>query len=105
MMQATSGPEQLGDPGRDPAGGLGIYRAVPGLTPDLPGDRLADSLGTGGRVVHPPPGAVAGEPVRDVERLLKVMAEREVDKRPVAGDELHRRGEPALDDGQVACGQ
>ena len=38
----------------------------------------------------------------DVPVLLEVVAQREVQERPARGRELHRRGQPALDDRQVA---
>ena len=41
----------------------------------------------------------------DVEVLLEVVAEREVDERPAVRGQLHRGGQPALDDGQVAGGE
>ncbi len=37
-----------------------------------------------------------------MECLLEVMAEREVEERPVAGDQFHGGGQAALDDGQIA---
>ena len=37
-----------------------------------------------------------------MEVLLEVVLEREVDERPAVGGQLHRRGQPALDDRQVA---
>ena len=52
-----------------------------------------------------PPGAVALEPVADVEVLLEVVAEREVEERPPVGGQLHRGRQPALDDREVAGGQ
>ena len=41
----------------------------------------------------------------DVEVLLEVVAQREVEERPPVGGQLHRRGQPALDDREVAGGQ
>ena len=40
-----------------------------------------------------------------MEVLLEVVAQREVEEGPVVGRELHRGGQPALDDGQVAHGE
>ena len=37
------------------------------------------------------------------ELLLEVISEREVQKRPARRRELHRRGQPTLDDRQVAA--
>ncbi len=48
---------------------------------------------------------MAVEPVAHVEVLLEVVAEREVQERPPAGGQLHRGGQAALDDGEVAGGQ
>ena len=56
-------------------------------------------------VVHASPGAVLLEPVADVEVLLEMVSEREVEEGASVGGELHRRGQPALDDGEVAGGE
>jgi hypothetical protein len=40
-----------------------------------------------------------------VEVLLEVVAEREVQERPPVRRQLHRRGQSALDDGEVAGGE
>ena len=46
--------------------------------------------------------AVAGQPVRNMDALLEVALERERDERPAGRHELHARGEPALDERDVA---
>ena len=56
-------------------------------------------------VVHAPARAVALEPVADVAVLLEVVAQREVQERPPARGELHRRRQAALDDREVARGE
>ena len=61
-----------------------------------------DLLGPVVLEVHEAPGAVALEPVPDVQVLLKVVAERKDEERPLVGGQLHRRRQPALDDRQVA---
>ena len=53
----------------------------------------------------PPAGAVTLEPVPHVEVLLEVVPEREEEERASVRGQLHRRREPALDDGEVAGGQ
>jgi hypothetical protein len=40
--------------------------------------------------------------VPDVPVLLEVVAQREVQERPPRRGQLHRRGQSALDDGEVA---
>ena len=62
----------------------------------------AIAVGRRRRVLHATARAVAREPVRDVQLLLEVALEREVEERPPRRDELHRRRQPALHDGDVA---
>src|SRR3954449_11944063 len=50
-------------------------------------------------------GAVALEAVADVEVLLEAVAKREVEERSPVGGQLHRGGESALNDGEVAGGE
>ena len=64
--------------------------------------RPASSSGAGRVVVDQPPGAVPVEPVPYVELLLEVVPQRDVEERPPVRGQLHRRGEPALHDGEVA---
>jgi hypothetical protein len=56
-------------------------------------------------VVHPSSGVVALEVVADVEVLLEVPAQGEVEERRVCCGELHTRGQPALDDRDIAGGE
>ena len=60
------------------------------------------SLRLGGVELHHPPGSVAREPVLDVEALLEVVPQREAEERPPARGQLHRGGQPALHDREVA---
>ena len=55
--------------------------------------------------VHAASGVVAREPVADVEVLLEVVAKREVEERAPVRRQLHRSGQTALDDGEVAGGK
>ena len=77
-----------------------------GQVADVPTDLLCDRDGDLVRTVvveaHAAAGAVAVETMPDVEVLLEVVAEWEVQERPAAGGQLHGRGQPTLDDGQVA---
>src|SRR5207248_6565233 len=77
-------------------------RAVIDLPADLLGDRCGNLLGAVAVKVHAAAGAVALEPVADVEVLLEVMLQREIEKRPAARGQLHRGGQPTLDDREVA---
>ncbi len=72
---------------------------------DLRGDRGGDVRWLRGLEVHAPAGPVALQPVPDVEVLLEVVPQREVQERPPGRRQLHRRGQPALDDREVARGQ
>ena len=67
--------------------------------------RLGDHAPGRGGELHPPPGAVAREPVRHVHLLLEVVAEREVEEGPPGRRQLHRRRQPALHHRDVARGQ
>ena len=58
--------------------------------------------GVGGVEIHPSAGAIAVEAVGDVHVLLEVVAQREVEERPLAGGQLHRGGQAALDHREVA---
>ncbi len=78
------------------------HRAVGDLATDLLRDRVRDHRRRGGLEVHAPAGAVALEPVADVDGLLEVVLEREVEERPAVGGELHRGRQAALHDGEVA---
>ena len=51
-----------------------------------------------------PAGAVALEAVVYVDVLLEVVAQRNVEERHAGRGELHRRGQPALDDGDIGRG-
>ena len=68
---------------------------------------IAAAIALGRRVVevHAAAGAVALEPVADVEVLLEVVAQREVEERPLLRGQLHRGRQAALHDRQVAGGQ
>src|SRR6201999_4230084 len=69
------------------------------------GDAGGDQVGVGRQVVHARAGAIAGEPVPDVEVLLEVVPEREVQERALGGGQLHSGGQPTLDDGHIAGAQ
>ena len=73
--------------------------------PELCCDRLGNALRRRGRVFHAAGPRRGGEPVRDVEPLLEVALEREAEEWPPRRDELHRRRQPALHDGDVAGGE
>src|SRR6185437_1202837 len=64
-----------------------------------------DQVGVGPQVVHACAGAIAGQPVPDVEVLLEVVPEREVQERALGGGQLHGGGQAALDYGEVAGAQ
>src|SRR4029077_16368638 len=64
-----------------------------------------DQVGGGRQVVHAWAGAIAGQPVPDVEVLLEVVSEREVQERALGGGQLHGGGQAALDYGEVAGAQ
>src|SRR3954452_10896553 len=82
--------QELGEPARRPRRAVCLDVAVVDIAADLAGDRVRDQLRRRAVEVHPPPGAVALEPVADVEVLLKVVAQREVEERPLLGGKLHR---------------
>src|SRR5439155_19324084 len=85
------GSQHLRDPGRRARGAIGFDIAVVDVAADLGCDRSGDLGRTVGLEVHPPSGVVALEAVADVEVLLEVVAQREVQKRPLVGRQLHRR--------------
>src|SRR5689334_3720159 len=87
--------EQLGDERGRALGAAGLDRPVIHLAPDLLGDRGGDLRGPGLLELHSPAAAVAPEPVMHVELLLEVVAEREVEERPAACDQLHSGRETA----------
>jgi hypothetical protein len=66
---------------------------------------IASAIASARGVVHAPTGAVAVEAVSPMEVLFEVVSEREVEERAAVSDELHARGEPALDDGELAGGE
>src|SRR6185312_10466396 len=68
-------------------------------------DAGGDQVGVGRQVVHARAGAIAGQPVPDVEVLLEVVPEREVQERALGGGQLHGGGQAALDYGEVAGAQ
>jgi hypothetical protein len=96
--------EEVGEQGGGAGGAVGGNGAVVDVAADLGGDGGGDVGRARVLVVHVLPGAVALEPVADVEVLLEVVAERELQERPLAGGQLHGGGEPALDDREVASG-
>src|SRR2546421_2401523 len=55
--------------------------------------------------VHASSGSISLEAVPDVDVLLAVVAKREIEKRTAGRGQLHRRAEPALRQGHIACGQ
>src|SRR5581483_7592889 len=72
---------------------------------DLIGDRGGDRLRRRVAIGHPSAGAVSLQAVTDVEVLLEVVLEWEVEERPTVGRQLHRCGQAALDDRDVASGK
>jgi len=82
-----------------------LLRAGSRAASDLVRDCFCDCLGRGVAEVHRPPGAVAVEAAAEVEVLLEVVLEREVDERPAVRGQLHRGGQPALHDREVARGE
>lgn len=82
-------------------GAVGLDIAVFDLAADLLGDRRRDPLWRGSRRSPCDDRPVAFEPMADVEALLEVVAQREVEERPLLRGQLHRRRETALDDCQV----
>ena len=99
------GSEELGQESGGAGGPVGLDRPVADRTADLRRDGLGQRLGRRLVVVQAATRAVPFQAVPDVEVLLEMMAEGYVDEGPPAGGELHRRGQPALHDGQVARGQ
>ena len=100
------GSDQLGQQGGGPGRAARLDRPVVDLAADLGGDGLAPARpGSVCAVVQAAAGAVPVQPVPHVEVLLEVVAQRHVQERPPAGGQLHRGGQPALHDGQVARGQ
>src|SRR3954447_14934078 len=97
--------QKLGDRCRRPRCTVGLDGVVVDVAADLGGDRGGDLLGPVEFEVHAPSGAVALEAVADVEVLLEVVAKREVEERSLVGGQLHRGGESALNDGEVAGGE
>src|SRR5439155_9678269 len=83
--------QQLGDALSGPRGTVALYVAVVDLAPDLLCDRLRDPLGRRIVELHAASGTIAFEPVADVEVLLEVVAQPEVDERPLLRRQLHRR--------------
>src|SRR3954451_23387050 len=96
---------QLGDGGGGAGRAVTLDRRLRPRLGELARQRGGDALGRGGPVVHRAAGAVALEPVADVDVLLEVAREREREERAAGGRQLHARGEPALDDGDVAGGE
>src|SRR3954471_25239 len=86
-------------------GAVGFDRSVVDHGSDLPGDRVGDHIGGCRGKVRASSGAVALEAVADVEVLLEAVAKREVEERSPVGGQLHRGGESALNDGEVAGGE
>src|SRR5690349_4878814 len=94
----------LEQPGDQPGGAVGaverhrggVYRLAEVLE-----HRRAQSLGAGVLEVEPDPGAEAIEASGDVQLLLEVVAQREVEEGRAESGQLHRGGEPALDDREV----
>ena len=74
--------EQRGDQRRRARGAVGLDRPVVDLAADLSAIAAAIVSGVVAFEVHAAAGAVALEPVADVEVLLEVVAEREVEERP-----------------------
>src|SRR3954452_25405844 len=92
------GGERLGRAG----GAVRLGRPRADLAPQFLGQGGGDLLRPVGVEAHPPPGAVAGEPMGDVVVLLEVLRQMEEENRPARGGELHRRREAAVADGDVA---
>jgi hypothetical protein len=61
---------------RGPHGAVGCHRPVGDRPADLGSDRRSDAVDIGGRVIHPPAGPIAVQPVSDVEVLFEVVGER-----------------------------
>src|SRR6188768_1431404 len=93
--------EQLYEALCGPGGAVDLDISVFDLTADLLGDRRRDSLWRGVVEVHATTCSVAFEPVADVEVLLEVVAQREVEERPLLRGQLHRRRQAPLDHCQV----
>ena len=82
--------EEAGEQRRCPGGAVGGDRTVVDPAANFSGDRCGDVGWLGGLVVHAPACLVAVEPVADVEVLLEVVAEREVQERPLTRGQFHR---------------
>src|SRR5215469_7409127 len=80
--------DELGGAGR----AVGLNVAVADGLADQFSNVGRDEAGVGGGVVHVLAGAVAVEPVADVEVLLEVVPEREVEERALSGGQLHGGG-------------
>src|SRR5215208_3880283 len=97
--------EEFRDGGRGAGGTVAFDRRLRPRLGELARQRGGDALRRGGPVVHRAAGAVALEPVADVDVLLEVAGEREREERPARGGQLHAGREAALDDGDVARGE
>src|SRR5689334_19310056 len=112
-LPPDSGPVVHGDYlldefGDEPGGAgraIGLDVAVADRLAGQLSDASGDQVGVGRQVVHARAGAVAGQPVPDVEVLLEVVPEREVQERALGRGQLHSGGQAALDDGHIAGAQ
>ncbi len=75
--------EQLHEASGGTGGAVGLDIAVFDVAADLLGDRRRNPLWRGVIEVHATTGSVAFEPMADVEVLLEVVAQREVEERPL----------------------
>src|SRR5690606_2623812 len=93
--------EELGGTSGPVAG----YRPVGGGAPHVRDDRVGQRLGRRGREVDGYPRTVPLETMPDVNLLFEVVQEGDVEKGAAGRGELHRGGEPTLNDGEVAGGE
>src|SRR5687767_3332761 len=80
---------------------IGLHGAIAHLATDVLSDGVGDDVWRGGREIHASSGAIAAKTVRDMVVLLEVMAQREVQERPLIRCQLHRGGEAALNDCEI----
>src|SRR6266545_1858605 len=90
--------EERRDQARDSGGAVGLDRRAEPVEHER-GQPFRRRAVVGRRVGC----AVAAQSVDDVVVLLEVVAKRDGDERTAVGDELHRRRETALHDGEVAA--
>src|SRR5450755_2595732 len=97
--------EQICDQRCCSVGAIGWNAAVFDRRRECPCHRLRQAVRRRINVVDEGSRAMASETMADVELLLEVVSKRDRDERSSGGDEFHRGGQSALDQGDVTRAQ